>query len=91
MHDYWTVIERKTGRQICQCAEELDAMLLVSLDSEHKTYTKNKFIMDQVIDIKSKVDKQLPGQLGLPQGQDRLTFETDKISLPQSEVTPFNI
>lgn len=91
MHDYWSVIEIKTGRKICECAEERDAMLLVSLDPYHKTYTRNKFILDQVIDVKSKVDKQLPGQLGLPEGRDRLTFHPESILLPQSEATPINI
>lgn len=91
MYDYWVVTERSTGRVISHCGEERDALMMISFDKHNRTYRKQKFILDQVIDVESDVDKQLPGQLGLPQGQDRLTFDPEKISLPQSEATPINI
>jgi hypothetical protein len=88
MNDYWVVIETSTGRVISHCGEETDAIMMVSFDSHKRTYRKQKFIMDQVIDISSTTDNQLPGQLGLPQGNvSVLNSYVEK--LPQSEAVPF--
>jgi len=56
--DYFSVIEIKTGRKICDCATEVDALMMVSFDSNNRTITKNNFIMGQVIDI--EIPKSLP-------------------------------
>jgi hypothetical protein len=56
----WNVIEIKTGKKLCECSDERDAILIVSLDPDNKTYTKNKYILDQIIDVESKSQKQLP-------------------------------
>lgn len=56
--DYFSVIETKTGRKICDCATEVDALMMVSFDSNNRTITKNNFIMGQVIDI--EIPKSLP-------------------------------
>ena len=55
----WNVIEIKTGKKLCECSDERDAILIVSLDPDNKTYTKNKYILDQIIDVESKSQKQL--------------------------------
>lgn len=56
--DYFSVIETKTGKKICDCAEEEDALMMVSFDPSNRTITKNNFLMGQVIDI--QMPKQLP-------------------------------
>jgi hypothetical protein len=56
--DYFSVIEKKTGRKICDCAEEIDALMMVSFDSQNRTYTRNKFLMGPVVDV--EMPKALP-------------------------------
>ena len=56
--DYFSVIEIKTGRKIADCGEEIDALMMVSLDPQNRTITRNKFIMGQVVDI--EIPKALP-------------------------------
>ena len=56
--DYFSVIETKTGRKIADCGEETDAQALVAFDPTNRTYTRNKFLMGQVIDI--EMPKALP-------------------------------
>ena len=60
MNEYWIVTENKTGKVICQCGDINDAIMMVGLDSHHRSYSRHRFIMDQVIDVKSTTDKQLP-------------------------------
>ena len=56
--DYFSVIETKTGRKIVDCAEEQDALAMVAFDPANRTYTRNKFLMGQVIDV--EMPKALP-------------------------------
>jgi hypothetical protein len=49
--DYFSVIETRTGRKIADCGEETDAQAMVAFDPANRTYTRNKFLMGQVIDI----------------------------------------
>lgn len=56
--DYFSVIETKTGRKICDCGEESDALLIISFDPQNRTITRNKFIMGPVVDI--EMPKSLP-------------------------------
>jgi hypothetical protein len=56
--DYFSVIETKTGRKIVDCGEETDALAMVAFDPANRTYTRNKFLMGQVIDI--EMPKALP-------------------------------
>ena len=74
MNEYWVVKDRRTGRNICHCADINDAIMMVSFDSENRTYSRHRALMDQVIDVSSTTDKQLPGQIGLPAGKDQLPF-----------------
>jgi hypothetical protein len=66
MNEYWIVTENKTGRVIAHCGDINDALMMVSLDSNNRSYARHRFILDQVIDVTSTTDKQLPGQIGLP-------------------------
>jgi hypothetical protein len=69
MNEYWIVTDNKTGRVIAHCGDINDAIMMVSFDSNNRSYSRHRFIMDQVIDITSTTDKQLPGQIGLPAGK----------------------
>lgn len=70
MNEYWIVKDRRTGRNICHCADINDAIMMVSFDSANRTYSRQRFLLDQVIDVSSTTDKQLSGQVGLPSAQD---------------------
>jgi len=69
MNEYW-IVKNKTGRVIAHCGDINDAIMMVGFDPNHRSYSRHRFIMDQVIDITSTTDKQLPGQIGLPAVQD---------------------
>ena len=56
--DYFSVIDKRTGRKIVDCGEELDALVMVSFDPQNRTITRNKFMMGQVVDI--EMPKALP-------------------------------
>lgn len=56
--DYFTVINKKTGLKISDCGNENDAIMMVSFDPNNRTYTRNKFLMGQVVDV--EIQKQLP-------------------------------
>lgn len=87
MNEYWIVKENKTGRVIAHCGEINDAIMMVSFDPANRTYSRNRVLMDQVIDISSTTDKQLPGQQGLPAGQvEQLSPHRER--LPESQQEP---
>ena len=56
--DYFSVIQRKTGKKICDCSDEIDALMMVSFDPANRTITRNQFLMGEVVDI--EIPKQLP-------------------------------
>lgn len=56
--DYFSVIDKKTGKKLLDCGDEQDALMMVSMDPQNRTYTRNKFLMGEVVDV--KVQKQLP-------------------------------
>ena len=56
--EYFSVLDKKTGKKLLDCGAEEDAMLMVSMDPQNRTYTKNKFLMGQVVDI--EIPKSLP-------------------------------
>ena len=60
MNEYWIVTENKTGRVISHCGDINDAIMMVSFDPQNRSYNRHRFIMDQVIDITSTSQKQLP-------------------------------
>ena len=70
MNEYWIVTENKTGRVIAHCGDINDAIMMVAFDSANRSYSRQRFILDQVITVTSTTDKQLPGQVGLPAAQD---------------------
>ena len=70
MNEYWIVKDRRSGRVIAHCGDINDAIMLVSFNPDNRTYKRNRVLLDQVIDVTSTTDKQLPGQIGLPSAQD---------------------
>jgi len=86
MNEYWIVTEHKTGRVIAHCGDINDAIMMVSFDPQNRSYSRHRFIMDQVIDITSTTDKQLPGQIGLPAGKvEQLNSYKEKLPEGQGE------
>ncbi len=49
--DYFSVINKTTGKKIADCGEKEDALMLVSFDPQNRTITTNKFLMGQVVDV----------------------------------------
>lgn len=92
MYDYWVVIDKSTGKVIAHCGEETDALMLVGLDKDKRTYHKQKFILDQVITVTSTTDKQLPGQQGLPASKEELPpiDLQQQVWLPERQEIPVN-
>ena len=93
MTEYWIVKSRKTGKVICHCADINDAIMMVSFDSANRTYSRHRFIIDQVIDVTSKTDKQLPGQKGLPSGKVELPHIElqQQVWLPEGKEEPVRV
>jgi hypothetical protein len=56
--EYFSVLDKKTGRKLLDCGEESDALAMVSFDPQNRTYTRNKILMSPVIDI--EIPKALP-------------------------------
>ena len=56
--EYFSVLNKKTGKKLLDCGDEQDALAMVSMDPENRTYTRNKFLMGPVVDI--EIPKALP-------------------------------
>ena len=56
--EYFSVIDKRTGRKIVDCGDEMDALTMVSFDSQNRTITRNKILMSPVIDV--EIPKALP-------------------------------
>jgi hypothetical protein len=54
----FSVIDRRTGRKICDCGEWSDAMFMFDLDPHNRAITSNKSLMSPVIDV--EIPKALP-------------------------------
>ena len=56
--EYFSVLDKKTGKKLLDCGAEEDAMAMVAIDPQNRTYARNKFLMGQVVDI--EMPKALP-------------------------------
>jgi len=56
--EYFSVIDKKTGRKLLDCGDEQDALMMVAMDPQNRTYTRNQFLMGQVVDV--QMPKALP-------------------------------
>lgn len=89
MNENWIVTEISTGKILCHCGDIHDAMMMVNFDPHNRKYARQRLLEDMVIDITSSVDKQLPGQLGLPPQKIKLEA-TYREALPDSEYEIFD-
>lgn len=88
--DYFSVIETKTGRKICDCADEIDALMIVSFDPQNRTITRNQFLMGQVVDI--QIPKALPTTEVVPvKKQQPQKLKQHQNKLPESELEPVKV
>lgn len=95
--DYFSVIDRGTGRKIADCGEYSDAMMMVSFDPQNRTITTNKMLMGPVVDM--EVPKALPTNeivnLGgkwddpIPEGIDPWNLIGRGNKLPEGKGVPF--
>ena len=93
------MIETRNGRKILDCGEETDAQAMVAFDPTNRTYTRNKFLMGQVIDI--EMPKALPtNEIAIdpkPYQEHRDAWMVEKINqlpqikLPDRQQEPFRI
>ncbi len=90
MNDYWIVIEKFTGRIIAHCGNEKDAFMMVSFDSEKRIHKKQRFIMDNVININFTKPKKISGQQGLPEAKIPINSSDQELSLPEGKQIPVN-
>lgn len=90
MNEYWIVKNNRTGKVICHCSDINDAIMMVGFDPYNRTYSRHRFLIDQVIDISSTCDKQLLGQIGLPFGKVE-SLNSYKEKLPDRMEQPFVI
>ena len=56
--EYFSVIDKNTGRKIVDCGEREDALMMVSFDPQNRIITTNKMLMGPVVDI--EMPKALP-------------------------------
>jgi hypothetical protein len=98
--EYFSVIDKNTGRKIVDCGDEQDAHAMVAFDPANRTITRNKFLMGQVIDI--EMPKALPtteivqGAAGSSSDIPTATGangpgQLPQIKLPQGQQEPFRV
>ena len=88
--DYFSVINKKTGRKIADCGEWSDAMMLLDFDPQNRSITRNQFLMGQVVDI--EIPKSLPTTEVVQVKKDppkKLKEYQNK--LPKSELEPLKL
>ena len=56
--EYFSVLNKKTGRKLLDCGDEQDALAMVAFDPQNRTITRNKILMSPVIDV--EIPKALP-------------------------------
>jgi hypothetical protein len=88
MNEYWEVLD-PLGKKIANTGTIDDAIRLCEMRGQGHTYRQVKFILDQVIDITSTTDKQLPGQQGLPASKIRLEDAQQQVQLRGSDAEVF--
>ena len=94
--EYFSVINSNTGRKIVDCAEESDALMMVSFDPKNRAITKNKNLMGPVVDI--EIPKQLSTsnvvatnikENGCAPRKEQL-LDAGQIKLPERQAIPVN-
>jgi len=95
--DYFSVIDKRTGKKLLDCGEEMDALAMVAFDPQNRTITKNKFLMGQVIDIEmpkalptSEIVVNMDGGVG-GSWEVREPEKLPQIKLPEGQQEPFRV
>jgi hypothetical protein len=90
--EYFSVLDKKTGRKLLDCGDEQDALAMVAFDPQNRTYTRNKFLMGPVVDV--EIPKALPtneivvnmdGGVG---GSWEVQEQLPQIKLPERQADP---
>ena len=90
MNEYWIVTNNRTGKVLAHCGDINDAIMMVNFDPHYRSYSRHRFLMDQVINVTSTTDKQLPGQQGLPSGHvEQLNPHRER--LPKGQQEPIKV
>ena len=90
MNEYWVVTDSRTGKVLAHCGDINDAIMMVNFDAHYRSCSLHRFLMDQIIDVSSTTDKQLSGQLGLPE-EDLNRLKPFEVSLPEGKQKPVKI
>jgi hypothetical protein len=56
--EYFSVLDKNTGRKLLDCGNESDALEMVAFDPQNRTIARNKILMSPVIDV--EIPKALP-------------------------------
>jgi hypothetical protein len=87
--EYFSVLDKKTGRKLLDCGDEQDALAMVAFDPQNRTYTRNKFLMGPVVDV--EIPKALPTSnivMSNVQENVRPHEQLDQIKLPEGQGEP---
>jgi len=94
--EYFSVLDKKTGRKLLDCGDELDALAMVAMDPQNRTYTRNQFLMGQVVDVQmpkalptSEIVVNMDGGVG-GSWEVREPEPLPQIKLPESQLEIFN-
>jgi hypothetical protein len=49
--DYYSVVDKRSGRKIADCGTEEDALVLVGFDLVNRVVVRNHLLMGQVVDV----------------------------------------
>jgi hypothetical protein len=92
--EYFSVIDRRTGRKIVDCAEYSDAMMMFDMDPHNRQITRNKFLMGQVVDVvmpkalpTSEIVVNMDGAVGGSWGVEE-PEKLPQIKLPEGQQKP---
>ena len=101
MYPFYRVYDEK-GQQYCDCGWEEHAIELCilnencSIEADRKKLTYERIdapkpIDPETVDVNAIIDKELPGQQGLPSATERLHADMKKEMLEASEVEEFKV
>ena len=49
--EYFSVIDKRTGKKIADCGDKEDARMMMYLDPHNRQVVTNKFLMSPVVDV----------------------------------------
>ena len=95
--DYFSVINKTTGKKIADCGEKEDALMLVSFDPQNRVITTNKFLIGQVVDVvmpkalpTNEIVVNMDGGVG-GSWEVKKPEKLPQIKLPDRQAEPFRV